>query len=93
MRLLDAGRLDLERHPADRAEDRIDRDDTDDAVLVLAVARQVATALLDGEVDGETALGVERGDVQVLVEDLDVGRALDVAGGDGGRATQRRDAS
>ena len=84
-RLLDAGRLDLERHPAHRREDGVDRDHADRAVLGVAVARRVAAALLDGEVDGEAALGVERGDDEVLVEDLDVGRALDVAGGDGGR--------
>ena len=47
---------------------------------------RVAATLLDGEVDGQAALAVERGDDEVLVEDLDVGRALDVAGGDGGRA-------
>ncbi len=49
--------------------------------------RGVATTLLDGQVDRQAGLAVERGDVEVLVEDLDVGRALDVAGGDGGRAT------
>ena len=92
-RLLDAGRLDLERHPADRAEDRVDRDDADRAVLVFAVARQVAAALLDGEVDRQAALGVERGDVQVRAEDLDVGRALDVAGGDLARRRGRRGAA
>ena len=31
--LLDAGRLDLEHHAADRREDRVDRDDADGAVL------------------------------------------------------------
>ena len=42
-------------------------------VRLVAVGRHVAAALLDGEVDGEAALGVERGDVEVGVEDLDVG--------------------
>ena len=56
--------------------------DADRAVLGLPIARRVAAALLDGEVDGQAALGVERGDDEVLVEHLDVGRALDVAGGD-----------
>ena len=85
-RLLDAGGLDVEAHAAHRAEDRVDRDHADRAGLGLALARGVATTLLDGQVDREAGLAVERGDVEVLVEDLDVGRALDVAGGDGGRA-------
>ena len=59
---------------------------TDRAVLGVAVARQVAAAALDGEVDGQAALGVQGGDVQILVEDLDVGGQLDVTGGDVGRA-------
>ena len=85
-RLLDAGRLDLERHPADRREDGVDGDHADRAVLGVAVARAVAATLLDGEVDGEAALAVERGDDEVLVEHLDVGRALDV----GPRSPDRR---
>ena len=40
---------------------------------LVAVGRDVAAAPLDGEVDGEAALAVERGDVEVRVEDLDVG--------------------
>ena len=54
--------------------------------VLVAVGRDVAPAPLDGDVDGEAALAVERGDVQVGVEDLDVGVRLDVAGGDVGRA-------
>ena len=69
--LLDAGRLDREHDPADRREDRVDRHDTDGAVLAVTVARQVATATADGEVDGQAALGVQRGDVLIGVEDLD----------------------
>ena len=84
--LLDAGGLDRERHPAHRREDRVDRDDADGRRALVALGRHVAAALLDGEVDGEAALGVERGDVQVGVEDLDVGGGLDVAGGDVARA-------
>ena len=73
--LLDAGGLDREGHPAHRREDRVDRDDADGGRLLVAVGRDVAPALLDGDVEGQPALGVERGDVQVGVEDLDVGRA------------------
>ena len=78
--LLDAGRLDRERHPAHRREDRVDRDDPDRGRALVALGRQVAAALLDGEVDGEAALGVHRREVELGVEDLDVGGGLDVAG-------------
>ena len=77
-RLLDAGRLDRERHATDRGEDGVDRDDTDGGRGATG-RRQVALAPADGEVDGETALAVERRDVEVGVEDLDVGGGLDVA--------------
>ena len=50
-----------------------------DGALV-ALGRQVAAALLDGEVEREAAGGVHRRDVEVGVEDLDVGGGLDVAG-------------
>ena len=43
--------------------------------VLFAVGRHVAPAPLDGDVDGEAALAVEGGDVEVGVEDLDVGRA------------------
>jgi hypothetical protein len=46
----------------------------------------VAPTLLDREVEGEPALRVDRGEVQLRVEDLDVGRDLDVGGGDLTRA-------
>ena len=47
---------------------------------LLLVGRHVAPAPLDGDVEGQAALGVEGGDVQVGVEDLDVGRGLQVGG-------------
>ena len=80
--LLDAGRLDLERHPPHRREDRVDRDHADGRRALVALGRQVAAALLDGEVEREAALGVHRREVELGVEDLDVGGGLDVAGGD-----------
>ena len=55
--------------------------DADRAALRVAVAGGVAATLLDGEVDGEAALAAEMGDDEVLVEHLDVGGRLDVAGG------------
>jgi hypothetical protein len=46
----------------------------------------VAPALLDGHVDGQTAVAVHGGDVEIGVEDLDVGADLQVLGGHLGRA-------
>ena len=86
--LLDTGGLDRERHPAHRREDRVDRDDADGRRALVALGREVTAALLDGEVEGEAALRVHRRDVQLGVEDLDVGRGLDVAGGDVARAAR-----
>ena len=56
------------------------------AGALVLVRRQVAPATLDGEVDGDVALGVEGGDVLVRAQDLDVRGELEVAGGDGARA-------
>src|SRR4029079_5697597 len=55
---------------------------------LVALRGEVAAALLDGEVDGEAALRVDRRDVQLGVEDLDVGGDLDVASGDLPRAAR-----
>ena len=84
--LLDAGGLDLEGHPAHRREDRVDRDHADGGAALVAVGGHVATALRHGDVDGQAGRLVQRGDVQVGVEDLDVAGLADVAGGDVGRA-------
>ena len=84
--LLDAGRLDRERHPPHRREDRVDRDDADRDRALVALGREVAAALLDGDVEGEAAGRVDRRDVELGVEDLDVGGGLDVAGAHLGRA-------
>ena len=72
-RLLDPDRLDVEGHPAHRREDRVDRDDPDGRRALVAVGRDVAPAPLDRDVEGQAALGVQGGDVQVGVEHLDVG--------------------
>ena len=84
--LLHAGGLDVERDAPHGREDRVDRNHTDRRGPLVALGREVAAALLDGQVDGEAALGVDRRDVQVGVEDLDVGGGLDVAGEDVARA-------
>ena len=79
--LLHPDRLDGEGHPAHRREDGVDRDDADGGGPLVLVGREVAPAPLDGEVDGQPALAVERGDVLVGVEHLDVRGDLQVAGG------------
>ncbi len=76
--LLDPDRLDVEGHPVHRGEDGVDGDDPDGGGALVLVGRDVAPAPLDRHVDGQAALGVEGGDVQVGVEDLDVGRGLQV---------------
>src|SRR4051812_8023943 len=81
--LADASLLDGVRDAADRAEDRVDRDDADRLVGRLVLLRRaVAAAAADREVELELGLLVERRDVRVRVEDLDTGRQVDVAGGD-----------
>ena len=77
-RLLDADRLDRERDAADRREHRVERDRADRAGALVALRAHVALAALDGDVEGEVALGVERRDAQVAVQDLDVARGLEV---------------
>ena len=80
-----AGRFHLEAHAAHRRENGIDRHIADDRGVNLALAAQVATTNRHGEVDGQAALVVESGDVQVAVEHAHTGRALDVAGGNHAR--------
>src|SRR3984893_6188907 len=85
-RLLDSCRLDRERDPPHGREDRVDGDHADRRRALVALGREVAPALLDGEVESEAPPLVHGGEVQLGVEDLDVGRGLDVAGGDVARA-------
>ena len=91
-RLLDPHRLDREGDAPHGREDRVDRDHADGGGPLVALGRDVAPAALDRDVDGQAALAVERGDVELGVEDLDVGGELQVAGGDvaGPRLSQRR---
>src|SRR3954451_2172336 len=77
--LADASLLDGVRDAADRAEDRVDRDDADRLVGRLVLLRRaVAAAAADREVELELGLLVERRDVDVGVEDLDAGGQVDV---------------
>src|SRR4051812_29866374 len=85
--LADARLLDRVRHTAHGREDRVDRDDADRLVGRLVVLRgAVAAAAPDREVELELRLLLERGDVDVGVEDLDAGGEGDVLGRDLARA-------
>src|SRR3954469_1975522 len=91
--LADARLLDRVRHAAHGREDRVDRDDADRLVGRLVVLRRaVAAATADREVELELGLLLERGDVDVGVEDLHAGGQVDVRRGDLARAgdDQRR---
>src|SRR4051794_22894142 len=91
--LSDARLLDRVRDAAHGREDRVDGDDADRLVGRLVVlGRAVAAAAADREVQLELGLLVERGDVDVRVEDLDACGQVDVLGGDvtGARDDQRR---
>src|SRR5690606_26502671 len=80
--LLDAGGLHLEGDPAHRREDRVNRDDADRVARLVAVGRDVAATLRHGDVDGQAGRLVQRGDVELGVEDVDVAVGVDVLGGD-----------
>src|SRR5439155_16027920 len=83
--LLDAGGLDAEGRDPDRREDRVDRNDPDGRGLLVAIRRGVAASALDGQVGGGAA-SRDRGDHQVLVENVHVACQYDVARRDRGRA-------
>jgi hypothetical protein len=85
---LHAGGLHQEGDAPHGREDGVDGDHTDGVVALVAVGRQVATAPLHGEVQGQPGLLVEGGQVVPGVEHLDVGGGLDVGPGDVGRAPQ-----
>src|SRR6185312_14941392 len=71
------------RDAAHGREDRVDRDDADRLVGRLVVLRRaVAAAPADREVELELGLLLERGDVDVGVEDLHAGGQVDVLRGD-----------
>src|SRR4029450_12732330 len=64
--------------------DRVDRDDPDRVLRpAVQLGRHVAASAYDGERDLELALVGQVGDLQVLVEDLEVGGRLDVGRRDG----------
>src|SRR5207245_7792024 len=78
--LSDAPALDADVHLSPRAVQRIDRNDTDGQPFA-AIARMEAAALLDGELEPERCLRLERRDVCLRVHELDLARSHDVRGG------------
>src|SRR6202008_4703962 len=76
--LLDTRRLDRELHTTHRPEHNTYTRPTDRGGALVALRRKVAAVVLDGEVERQAAGCVHRRDVEVGVEDLDVGRGLDV---------------
>ena len=77
--LADAGALDDVGHALDGAEDGVDRHDADDGFgPLVAVGRHVAGAASDGKGHLDRAAARQRGDVMVGVEDLELGRDVDV---------------
>ena len=85
--LADARGLDVVGDAANGREHRVDRDDADRVrVAAVALGRDVAATAADRQRDLEPALGRDVGDLELGVEDLEVGRHLDVGGGDGALA-------
>ena len=81
--LTDARRLDVVGDAVDRREHRIDRNDADRVRLApVALGGHVAAAAADRERDLEAALRREVRDLEVRVQDLEVGGRLDVGGRD-----------
>jgi len=83
--LADARALDREVHLADGAEERVDRDHADGETLT-PLSGVEAFALLDRELHPERSLGLERGDLDLGVDELDLGGRRDIAGRRGTRA-------
>ena len=78
--LADARRLDLVRDAPNRREDRVDRDDADRRLrATVQLGRNVAAATADREGHLELALVGDVRDLELRVQDLEVGRCLDVS--------------
>src|SRR5438552_4744418 len=88
--LTDAGGLDRIRDAADRREDRVDRDDADRVLRpAVELRRVVAAAASDRQRQLQAAAIGEVRDLELRVEDLELRRRLDVAGGDDAGALLR----
>src|SRR6185295_2141033 len=81
--LTDARRLDLVRDTPHRREDGVDRDDADGGLRpAVELGGDVAAAAADRQGHLELALVAELRELEVLVQDLEVGGSLNVGGGD-----------
>src|SRR5580765_6820513 len=88
--LPDARRFDVVRDAAYRREDRVDRDHTDRRLRAAReIRRRVAPAAADRERHLEAPAVCEVREHEVRIEDLEVGRRLDVARGDLAGAARR----
>ena len=89
--LPDAGGLDRVRDAAHRREDRVDRDDADRVLRpAVQLGRRVAAAAADRQRQLEPAAVGEVRDLELRVEDLELGRRLDVGGRDDAGALASR---
>src|SRR5579864_4145830 len=85
--LTDARRLDRVRDAADGREDRVDRDDADRVLRpAIQLGRVVPAAAADRPGELQPAAIREVRDLELRIEDLELGRRFDVGGGDGARA-------
>src|SRR3954471_3931207 len=89
--LPDARRLHVVGDAVDRREHRVDRDDADRVRLpAVALGRHITAPAADRERDLEAALRREVRDLEIGVQDLEVGGSLDVGGGDDTLAALRQ---
>ena len=81
--LADTSGLDVVRDAPHRREDRVDRDDADRVLRpTVELGGHVAATTPDRHRQLELALVRERRDLEIRVQDLEVGRRLDVSGSD-----------
>ena len=81
-----AGRLDLVGDAADRRIERVDGDQADGRIFrAVFIGRNIALAVVDREFHADLRAIVEGAQNVIRIEDLDVRRRIDLAGGDRAR--------